>query len=379
MSSSIDAKKGSPIPLVDLVSQHDEVANEVMAGFVRVLADTSFVGGPDVAEFEQHFADYCGAEHCVGVANGTDAIELALRALDVGHGDEVIIPANTFIATAEAVARAGADVVLADCVDDSLLVDPLRVAERLTPSTRAVIGVDLYGQIAPFEELGALVGDRVALVEDAAQSQGARRFGHRIGASVAAAATSFYPGKNLGAYGDAGAVVCHDREIADRIRAIGAHGASRRYEHDLMGCNSRLDTLQAVVLTAKLRRLDDWNAARRAAAARYDELLGDIEQVRRPVTVVGNEHVWHLYVIRVPARDAILAHLHANGIGAGIHYPYPVHLSGAFSHLGYQVGDFPVAERAAASMLTLPLFPHITPDQQQRVVDVLVDALDRET
>jgi dTDP-4-amino-4,6-dideoxygalactose transaminase len=310
----------------------------------------------------------------VGAANGTDAIELALRAAGIGRGDEVVIPANTFIATAEAVVRAGADVVLADCRQDTLLVDPASVAARRTTRTRAVIGVDLYGQIAPFDELAAAVDGDVLLFEDAAQSQGATRFGAPIGSGVVAASTSFYPGKNLGAYGDGGAVVTDDGQLASTVRAIGGHGGLRRYEHELIGFNSRLDTLQAVVLRAKLRRLDVWNDQRRAAAARYDALLADLPVVR-PTTAPGNVHVWHLYVVRVDERDRVLAHLNGAGIGAGIHYPHPVHLTGAFAGLGHGHGDFPVAEGEAGRLLSLPIGPHLTVDQQERVVAVLADAL----
>jgi dTDP-4-amino-4,6-dideoxygalactose transaminase len=366
----------SNIPLVDLQAQHAEVADDVLAGFAGVLERTSFIGGPDVAAFEEEFAQYCGRTQCVGVANGTDAIELALRALGIGRGAEVILPANTFIATAEAVARAGADVVLVDCTNDTLLIDAELVAERVTPRTRAVIGVDLYGQIAPFDRLAEVIDrDRIALVEDAAQSQGARRHDAPIGTGVAAAATSFYPGKNLGAYGDAGAVVTDDGALAHTVRAIGGHGGTRRYEHDVLGFNSRLDTLQAVVLRAKLRRLDGWNEQRRAAAARYAALLQDVEEAVLPTTAAGNLPVWHLYVVRVPDRDRVLAELQAQGVGAGIHYPHPIHLTGAFAGLGLGAGSFPVAEQSAPELLTLPLFPHITEAQQERVVEVLLKAL----
>jgi dTDP-4-amino-4,6-dideoxygalactose transaminase len=365
-----------PIPLVDLRAQQRDVAELVEAGFADVLENCSFIGGPAVGDFEQRFAEYCGTAHCVGVANGTDAIEIALRALGIGRGDEVIIPANTFIATAEAVDRAGADVVLVDCVDDTLLIDPANVGDRITDATRAVIGVDLYGQIAPFDALSDALGTRdIELVEDAAQSQGATRGGCGVGAAVSAAATSFYPGKNLGAYGDAGAIVTNDSALESKARAIGGHGGIRRYEHEVIGFNSRLDTLQAVVLTAKLQRLNKWNAQRRVAADRYHEMLVDDERVVRLTTAEGNLHVWHLYVVRVPERDRVLAELQAQNIGAGIHYPHPVHLTGAFAHLGHARGDFPVAEAAADSLLTLPLFPHITEEQQVRVVSALQSAL----
>jgi dTDP-4-amino-4,6-dideoxygalactose transaminase len=365
-----------PIPSVDLASQHSEIAGEVDEGFRSVLERTAFVGGAEVAEFERELAAFCGVALAVGVANGTDAIELALRAAGIGPGDEVIVPANTFIATAEAVVRAGASVVLADCAPDTLLVDPVQVARRVTDATRAVVGVDLYGQIAPVEAL-AVAGSGVAVIEDAAQSQGARRHGLGIGAhpSVLATPTSFYPGKNLGAYGDGGAVLTSDHALAEQVRAIGNHGGLARYEHKVIGVNSRLDTLQAVVLRAKLRRLAAWNEARREAARRYDALLGDIPGVRLPVTAEGNEHVWHLYVVRLPERDRVIAALQARGIGAGIHYPLPVHLTAAFAHLGHGRGDFPVAEEAAGTILSLPMHPHLTAAQQERVATTLADAV----
>jgi dTDP-4-amino-4,6-dideoxygalactose transaminase len=367
----------SNIPLVDLAAQHAAVAEEVRAGWDAVLARTAFIGGPRVAEFEAEYAAFTGAGHCVGVANGTDAIEIALRALGVGAGDECIIPANTFIATAEAVMRAGAIPVLADCADDdSYLIDPAAVEAAVTPRTKAIVPVHLYGQAAPVELLKPVAEKAGAwIVEDAAQAQGARRNGAGAGALGHAAATSFYPGKNLGAYGDAGAVLTDSADVAARARMIGDHGSPRKYEHEVFGVNSRLDALQAVVLSAKLRRLEGWNEGRRQAAARYDRLLAGREDVILPRTLDGNLHVWHLYVVRVPDRDRVLKELHAAGIGAGIHYPIPVHLTTAFSHLGYARGAYPVAERAAAGILSLPLFAEITEEQQERVVSVLTSAL----
>jgi dTDP-4-amino-4,6-dideoxygalactose transaminase len=365
------------IPLVDLKAQHSAVAEEVAEGWREVLAQTAFIGGPPVAAFEREYAQFISVPHCVGTANGTDAIEIALRALGVGPGDECILPANTFIATAEAVCRAGATPVLVDCADDdTYLLDTDAVEAAVTPRTRAIIPVHLYGQAAPVERLLPLA-QRIGawLVEDAAQSQGARRCGTGAGALGDAGATSFYPGKNLGAYGDAGAVLTGSAETASRLRMIRDHGSPRKYEHEVFGVNSRLDTLQAVVLSAKLRRLAGWNAARRTAAARYHEMLSDRDDVVRPYTLDGNEHVWHLYVVRVPQRDRVLKELHAAGIGAGIHYPVPIHLTGAFAGLGYAEGAFPVAERTAGELLSLPLFPEITAAQQERVVAVLAAAL----
>ena len=367
----------TPIPLVDLGAQHAAVADEVAEGWREVLARTAFIGGPQVAEFERDYAAFIGVPHCAGVANGTDAIEIVLRALGVGPGGECILPANTFIATAEAVSRAGARPVLVDCADDdTYLIDTDAAEAAVTPRTAAIIPVHLYGQAAPVERLLPLARRTgIRLVEDAAQSQGARRNGASAGALGDAAATSFYPGKNLGAYGDAGAALTGSADVAARMRMIRDHGSPRKYEHEVIGVNSRLDSLQAVVLSAKLRRLAAWNAARRSAAARYDELLADCGAVIRPRTLDGNEHVWHLYPVRIPDRDRVLKELQAAGIGAGIHYPVPVHLTSAYAHLGYAQGAFPVAERSARELLSLPIFPEITPAQQERVISVLTSAL----
>ena len=361
----------SRIPLVDLAAAHAEVAEEVETGFKRIIAETAFIGGAEVAAFEQEYAAFNGLPHCVGVANGTDALELALRAVGVGPGAEVILPANTFIATAEAVARAGGKVVLVDSDPRTHLIDVEAALAAITPRTRAIAPVHLYGQMAAVEQLRAgIAGRDVAIVEDAAQCQGATRHGRTAGTD-GIAATSFYPGKNLGAYGDAGAVVTASAELATTVRTLGSHGGLTKYTHDLVGVNSRLDGLQAVVLRAKLARLADWSARRRAAAARYDELLADLD-VTLPVTLEGNEHVWHIYCIRVARRDEVLAKLNEAGVGAAIHYPIPVHRTGAFAELG---GSFPNAEAAAPQILSLPIFPQITPDQQARVAEVLRAAI----
>jgi len=360
------------VPFVDLGAQQDEIADEVDVGLKEVFAQTSFIGGPAVAEFEQAYSRFLGAGHCVGVANGTDALELALRAAGVRAGGEVILPANTFIATAEAVSRIGALPVPVDVDPDYLLIDPDRVAEAVTPRTQAIMPVHLFGQTAFVERLAPIAAASGAvIVEDAAQSQGASRHGRFAGTLGLAAGTSFYPGKNLGAAGDAGAVVTNDVDVAARVRMLGAHGSERKYQHDAVGMNSRLDTIQAVVLNAKLRRLAMWNERRRKAAARYTELLADLPGVELPRTAPGNADVWHLYVIRVLERDRVLAALNAAGIGAGIHYPVPVHLSGAYRGMGRGPGSFPVAERAARGILSLPMFPHISEVQQQYVADHL--------
>ncbi|GAB7181270.1 DegT/DnrJ/EryC1/StrS family aminotransferase [Kitasatospora sp. Ki12] len=363
------------VPLVDLAAAHAEVEAEVRAGFDRVLASGGFVKGPEVAGFEREYAAFAGARHCVGAGNGTDALELALRALDLPPGGGVVLPANTFVATAEAVLRAGLRPVLVDADPAHLLMDPERAAAALGGAV-ALLPVHLFGQLAPMGPLLEAADGR-PVVEDAAQSQGARQHGRTGYGRIAA--TSFYPGKNLGAYGDAGAVLTDDDELADAVRLTGDHGARDKYRHERFGCNSRMDALQAVVLRAKLRRLPAWNAARRAAAARYDALLGGLDGLTLPRTAPGNEHVWHLYAVRIGPgrdRDAVLAALHAAGIGAGVHYPVPVHLQPAFRHLGHRAGSFPVAERAARELLSLPLHPHLTGAQQERVARVLARALD---
>jgi dTDP-4-amino-4,6-dideoxygalactose transaminase len=363
------------VPFLDLASPHAEIADEVNAGWAEVLARTAFVGGPQIKAFEAEYAAWSGVGHVVGLGNGTDAIELALRALGVTSGDEVILPANTFIATAEAVARSGATPVLVDADLDTALIDVEAAAAAVTDRTRAVVPVHLYGQTAAVEQLRALLPDGVAIVEDAAQSQGAKRHGVSAGKLGDIAGTSFYPGKNLGAYGDAGAVLTDRDDLAAAVGLLRDHGSPRKYEHAVLGFNSRLDTIQAVVLSAKLRRLDGWNAKRAAAADRYAALLAGVDGVVTPTVAEGNEPVWHLYVVRVQERDRVLKECHAHKIGAGIHYPTPVHRTAAFANLGQGEGTFPVSEQLGAEIISLPMFPSITAAQQERVVSVLADAV----
>jgi dTDP-4-amino-4,6-dideoxygalactose transaminase len=364
------------IPLVDLRAAHAEVANEISAGFSHVLATGGYIKGPDVASFEREFAEYSGTAHCVGLGSGTDAVEFALRAADISAGTEVILPANTFVATAESVVRAGARPVLVDVDPDHLLIDPVAVAKAVRPETSAILPVHLFGQLAPMEPLAEIASEHgIPIIEDAAQSHGASQDGKQPATYGAAAAVSFYPGKNLGAYGDAGAVLTSSDAIARSVRLLGDHGSERKYIHEQLGFNSRLDSLQAVVLRAKLRKLEEWNERRRAAAARYAELLDGLDEVMLPQTAPGNVHAWHLYVIQVPNRDQVLENLHGKGIHAGVHYPVPVHLQPAFRAYGYAPGDFPVTETAASRILSLPLHPHITPEQQSVVADGLRQAL----
>ncbi len=375
-TTTTDTPTAIGIPFLDLAAQQAEIAAEIEPLVLDALRTGSFIGGPAVAAFEQGYAAMAGARHCVGVGNGTDALELALRAVGIGPGDEVIVPVNTFIATAEAVTLVGATPVFVDVDPVHLLIDPAAAEAAVTPRTRAIMPVHLFGQVAPVERLEPIAAAAGAvIIEDAAQSQGATRFGRRAGSLGTIAGTSFYPGKNLGAAGDAGAVTTDDERLADRVRLFGAHGSRVKYEHEIVGTNSRLDTIQAIVLSAKLARLEGWNSMRRAAADRYAQLLAG-SGVGVPVSMPGNVDVWHLYVVRVTDRARAITALTDACIGVGIHYPTPLHLTDAYASLGHRPGDFPVAERAAAEILSLPMFPHLTVAQQERVVEVLRTAVD---
>lgn len=368
------------VPLVDLMAAHAEIDGEVREGFDELLSTGAFIMGPAVRAFEEEYAAYTETKHCLGVSSGTDALELMMRAAGVGHGDEVVVPVNTFFATATAVSRTGATPVFVDCDPDYLLMDPEGLEAAITPRTRALLPVHLYGQMAPMAEV-LDVADRHGLLvfEDAAQCQGARQAGRTSGSFGLAAATSFYPGKNLGAYGDGGAIVTNDDSLAGKLRALRNYGSEVKYEHPAVGFNCRLDSLQAVVLRAKLKHLDDWNALRTQAADRYDTLLDSLSGVepvrRRP----ENDHVHHLYVVRLPGdvaeRDRVMSELQSRGVGAGLHYPTPLHQTGAYSGLDHPSGGFPVAEAHAGSILSLPLFPQITPEQQIYVTTQLAAAL----
>jgi dTDP-4-amino-4,6-dideoxygalactose transaminase len=365
----------SQIPLVDLKAQYRDLAGEIQQEFKRVCESTAFILGPDVAEFEREFGTFTGIRHVVGTGNGTDALEIALRAVGLGSGDEILVPTNSFVASSLAVLRAGARVVLVDC-DEDFLMDPASAEARVTPRTKGIMPVHLFGQCVPMGPIEALShSHRLTIVEDAAQAQGARQGKRGAGTFGQAAATSFYPGKNLGAYGDAGAAMTNDDAVAAKMRALRNYGSEVKYHHPDQGFNSRLDTLQAVVLRIKLRRLEAWNAARRTAAQRYHELLRNVPDVVPPRAKEGNEHIWHVYAVRVPRRDHVLRSLHDAGIGAGIHYPVPIHLQGAFAYLGHNRGDFPIAERLANEQLSLPIYPEITPAQQEEVVAALKKAL----
>jgi dTDP-4-amino-4,6-dideoxygalactose transaminase len=358
------------VPLVDLHAQYVLIRPEIDAAIQSVITRSAFIMGPDVREFEARFAEYCTASFAVGVASGTAALELTLRAYGIGAGDEVITSAHTFIATAEAISAVGAHPVFAEIDAQTYTLDPDAVAAVLTPATRAVLPVHIYGQPADMDRLMhmAQVHD-LTVIEDAAQAHGALWYGRRVGTLGHAACFSFYPGKNLGAYGDAGAVTTDDARIAEQVSLLRNHGRHSKYLHDIKGFGERIDTLQAAILTAKLRHLEAWTAARRRLAARYTELLADYQgEIVLPFVHANAAPAWHLYVIRTQQRDALLDHLNRSGIGAGIHYPTPLHLQPAYADLGYVRGALPVTEEVADTCLSLPIFPEMTDAQQDSVV-----------
>lgn len=366
----------SAIPLVDLQANYRSLKDEIDAAVAAVMNSCAFILGPDVAAFEREFAAYVGCREAVGISTGTRALHLAMEALGIGAGDEVITVPNTFAATALAIEECGATPVLIDIDPDTYLIDPGRIEAALTERTRAIVPVHLYGQPVDMDAILAIAQrHKLLVIEDACQAHGARYKGRRVGTLGNAAGFSFYPGKNLGAFGDGGLATTDDAELATRLRGLRNYGQSRKYHHDYRAYNARLDTIQAAVLRVKLRHLDRWNAQRQAAAARYRERLAGVEEVVLPKVAPDREHVWHLFVIRVPRRDAVLQALNEQGIGAGIHYPVPIHQMPAFSHLPYKKGDFPITEAYAPTLLSLPIFPEMTPEQVDRVCETLKDAL----
>lgn len=364
-----------PVPVLDLRAQYAGLRDEVLRVIQEVADSASYVLGPKVAEFEEAFAAFIGARHCIGVNSGTSALHLALIGAGVRPGDEVITVPMTFIATSWAVSYVGAVPVFVDVDPVTYTMDVRQVERRITRRTRAILPVHLYGQPA---DLGALleIGRRysIPIVEDAAQAHGARYQNRAVGTFGLCGCFSFYPGKNLGAYGEAGAVTTDDDDLSARLRALRDHAQARRYHHSELGFNYRMDAFQGAVLGVKLRYLEAWTEARRRLADRYRGALMGLP-LELPAEAPDRRHVWHLFVVLHPQRDRVRRELEARGIQTGLHYPIPVHLQDAYAHLGYRAGDFPIAERIARSCLTLPLFPEMTERQQDRVIDALRDSL----
>ena len=343
------------IPFLDVGAAYKELKPEIDAAIARVLDSGWYILGPEVEAFEAEYAAYCEAEHAIGVANGLDALHLALLAMGVGPGDEVIVPSNTYIATWLAVSQCGATPVPVEPVEATYNIDPARIEAAITPATRVILPVHLYGQPADLDPILAIARKHgLRVLEDAAQAHGARYKGRRIGAHGDAVAWSFYPGKNLGALGDGGAVTTNDPELADRIRVLRNYGSRVKYVNEVKGFNSRLDPIQAAVLRVKLRVLDEWNARRRGIAQRYLEGLAGSGLVL-PQVPEWAEPVWHLFVVRHPERDALVKRLNEAGVGTLIHYPVPPHLQAAYAEMGFGVGAFPVAERMAREVVSLPM------------------------
>lgn len=359
------------VPYLDLAAQIRGLRKEIDAALARTLDNCSFCLGPDVAQFEKDFAQFCGANHCLGFNSGTSALHVAMKLLDVGPGDEVVTTPFTFVATSWAISYAGAKPVFVDIDDMTFNMDPARVEKAITPRTKAIMPVHLYGQ--PFDVDAILEicrRHKLPLVEDACQAHGAKYKGRIVGTFGAMSGFSFYPGKNLGACGEGGALVTNNGDLAARGRALREHGSTVRYYHDEVGFNYRMEGFQGAVLGVKLRHLGDWTRERRRVARRYNELLAGTP-LQLPREAEFAESAWHLYVVRHPRRDELKRFLEDNGIGCAVHYPIPLHLQKAYADLGHQSGDFPVAEKAALQCLSLPIYPELTEAQIARVVEVV--------
>lgn len=359
------------IAFLDLKQQYQGIKDEVLEAVGRTFENTAFVLGPEVAAFEETFAKYAGAKYAVGHNSGTAALHMALLAMGVGDGDEVITIPHTFVATVAAIMYTNAKPVFVDVDPDSYTMDPSKIEAAITSKTKAIMPVHLYGQPADMDPIMEIANKHGLMVlEDAAQAHGAEYKGRRIGSIGTAAGFSFYPGKNLGAYGDGGIAVTNDAQVADKLRMLRNYGQRQKYYHEVVGYNRRLDSLQAAALSVKLPYLDGWNASRREHAARYHELLADTSVVTSGM-VDGAESVWHLYVIRCEDRDGLMAHLSQQGISTGIHYPVPVHLHAAYKSLGYAEGSFPVAEAYASKILSLPMYPEMSAEQVEYVASAV--------
>jgi len=362
------------IPFVDLKAQYDSIKDEMDEAIQNVLNNTSFIMGEELKKFEEEFARFCDVKYAIGVANGSDALILALKACGIGKGDEVITVPHTFIATTEAISNVGGKVVFVDVDPKTYTIDISKIEEKINKRTKAIIPVHLYGQPADMDPIMRLAKKyNLKVIEDAAQAHGAEYKGEKVGSIGEVACFSFYPGKNLGAYGDAGIVVTDNEEIAEVIKLLRNHGRiAKKYEYDIEGYSSRLDNLQAAILRVKLRYLNKWNESRRKNAKKYNELLDNIGRIITPYEADYAKHVYHLYVIRTDkGRDKLREELKSKGITTGIHYPIPLHLQPAYSYLGHKEGDFPVTERCSQKILSLPIFAELTGGQIEEIVEII--------
>jgi dTDP-4-amino-4,6-dideoxygalactose transaminase len=360
------------VPFLDLKAQYKTIKDEIHSAISEVMENTAFAGGPFVAKFEKEFASFCNCKHAIGVGNGTDALWLSLIALGVGPGDEVITVPNTFIATAEAITYCGAQPVFVDVDEMTYNMNPNLLEAAITPKTKAIIPVHLFGQVADMDPIIAIAKERgLYVIEDACQAHGAEYNGRKAGTMGNTGCFSFYPGKNLGAYGEAGAVVTNDDTLAEKMRTFRDHGQAKKYYHRMIGWNARMDGIQGAVLSVKLKYLSDWNEARRKHAQEYNDLLTSLSDVVKPREADYAKHVYHIYAIRIKQRDQIMTKLAEKGVSFGIHYPVPIHLQDAYSFLNLGQGNFPVAEKCASEFLSLPMYAELTEDQIAYVVDVL--------
>lgn len=365
------------VPFLDLKSHHEPIRAQLDAAISQVIDSGAFAGGPFVAAFEREFADYCEAKFAIGLGNGTDALWLSLLAHGVGPGDEVITVPSTFMATAEAISFCGARPVFVDIEESTYTLDPALLEKSITPKTKAIIPVHLFGQTADLDPILEIANRHgLPVIEDACQAHGARYKGKRAGSIGLSGGFSFYPGKNLGALGEAGAVVTNDAALADKIKVLRDHGQAKKYVHSVIGWNARMDGIQGAVLSVKLKQLETANVKRREHAALYEQLLGGLENIITPAAAAHNEHVYHVYAVRVNNRDQVLRDMAEKGIACAIHYPVPVHLQGAYADLGLGVGSFPVAERCADQFLSLPMYPELTSIQIRAVAEALKECVD---
>ena len=361
------------IPLVDLKAQYNSIKTEIDNAIQGVLDSTSFIMGEELKRFEEEFTLFCNTKYAIGVANGSDALILALRACGINKGDEVITVPNTFIATTEAITHVGGKIIFVDINPKTYTIDVSKIEEKISNKTRAIIPVHLYGQPADMDPILKIAKKYdLKLIEDAAQAHGAEYKGEKVGSIGDIGCFSFYPGKNLGAYGDAGMVVTNNKEIAEKIKLLRNHGRiTKKYEHEIEGYSSRLDNLQAAILRVKLRHLNKWNNMRRENAKKYNELLSNIDGIITPYEADYAKHVYHLYVIRTENQDKLREELKSEGIATGIHYPIPLHLQPAYNYLGYKRGDFPVTEKASQEILSLPMYAELGDEQIEEIVELI--------